>query len=87
MDMQSTQGNSGSGSAVKVSAQGNSVADPFSALTQLGRDTSRHLVEKAQRASQTTVTYIKDEPVKAMFISAAVGAALMGLIRLRNRSH
>jgi len=50
------------------------------------RDTSAQLREKAVRASDTTVGYIRDEPVKAMLIAAATGAALMALIGLLGRS-
>jgi ElaB/YqjD/DUF883 family membrane-anchored ribosome-binding protein len=50
------------------------------------RDTSAQLREKALRAQDTTVGYIKDEPVKAMLIAAATGAVLMALISLMGRS-
>ena len=50
------------------------------------RDTSAQLRDKAQQASDSTVSYIKDEPVKAMLIAAATGAALMALISLIGRS-
>jgi ElaB/YqjD/DUF883 family membrane-anchored ribosome-binding protein len=50
------------------------------------RDTSAQLRETAVRASDTTVGYIRDEPVKAMLIAAATGAALMALIGLLGRS-
>ena len=50
------------------------------------RETTAQLREKALRAQDTTVGYIKDEPVKSMLIAAATGAALMGLISLMNRS-
>jgi len=50
------------------------------------RDGSQQLREKALRASDTTVAYVKDEPVKSMLIAAATGAALMGLITLMGRS-
>jgi len=50
------------------------------------RETSAQLKEKALRAQDNTVGYIKDEPVKAMLIAAATGAALMALIGLMNRS-
>lgn len=50
------------------------------------RDTSAQLKEKALQASDTTVGYIKDEPVKSMLIAAATGAVLMGLIGLMTRS-
>lgn len=49
------------------------------------REASTQLRETAVKASDTTIAYIKDEPVKAMLISAAVGAASMALINL-NRS-
>ncbi len=50
------------------------------------RDGSQQLREKALRASDSTVAYVKDEPVKSMLIAAATGAALMGLISLMGRS-
>jgi len=50
------------------------------------RESSTHLLSKAQRASDSTVGYIKDEPVKAMLIAAATGAALMALVALLSRS-
>lgn len=50
------------------------------------RETSAQLREKAQRAQDTTVGYIRDEPVKAMLIAAATGAVLMALIGLMGRS-
>jgi ElaB/YqjD/DUF883 family membrane-anchored ribosome-binding protein len=50
------------------------------------RETSQHLRANAVRASDGTVSYIKEEPIKAMLIAAATGALLMGLISLMNRS-
>ena len=50
------------------------------------RDASAQVREKALKAGDTTVSYIKDEPVKAMLIAAATGAALMALIGLLSRS-
>ena len=50
------------------------------------KDTSAQLREKALQAQDTTVAYIKDEPVKAMLIAAATGAALMALISMSSRS-
>ena len=50
------------------------------------RDTSGQLREKATQASDATVGYIKDEPIKAMLIAAATGAALMALVSLASRS-
>ena len=50
------------------------------------RETSAQLREKAHQASDSTVNYIKDEPIKAMLIAAATGAALMALISLVGRS-
>ena len=64
--------------------------DQVSALAQRGvdnvRDTSRHLRLKAVHASDNTVNYIKDEPVKSILIAAATGAALMALISLISRA-
>ena len=50
------------------------------------RDTTAQLREKASRAQETTVGYIKDEPVKSMLIAAATGAALMALLSITSRS-
>lgn len=50
------------------------------------RDTSAQLRERAVRASDTTVGYIREEPVKSMLIAAATGAVLMALIGLMGRS-
>ena len=49
------------------------------------RDSAQQLRDRAMRASDTTVSYIKDEPVKAMLIAAATGAGLMALLRLLAR--
>ncbi|MDP2681036.1 MAG: hypothetical protein Q8O85_20295 [Rhodoferax sp.] len=53
------------------------------------RETSHQLRVKAEHASDNTVRYIQHEPVKAMLIAAATGAALMALISLisHSRSH
>lgn len=51
------------------------------------RDTSAQLRDKANKATDTTVDYIKDEPIKAILIAAATGAALMALISLVTRSN
>lgn len=65
-------------------------SDQVSALAQRGVDSVRHtshqLRVKAAHASDNTVNYIKDEPVKSILIAAAVGAALMALISLISRS-
>ena len=50
------------------------------------RMSSQQLREKAMYASDTTATYIRNEPVKSMLIAAATGAALMALVGLLGRS-
>lgn len=52
-------------------------------------DTSHQLRVKAEHASDHTVRYVQHEPVKAMLMAAATGAALMALVSLisRSRSH
>jgi ElaB/YqjD/DUF883 family membrane-anchored ribosome-binding protein len=50
------------------------------------RQTSNELLNKAHQATDTTVSYIKDEPVKAMLIAAATGAALMALMSAMSRN-
>jgi ElaB/YqjD/DUF883 family membrane-anchored ribosome-binding protein len=50
------------------------------------RDSSQQLRERAAHATDTTVSYIKDEPVKSMLIAAAAGAALMAVVSLLSHS-
>ncbi|MDO9142794.1 hypothetical protein [Rhodoferax sp.] len=50
------------------------------------RHTSHQVRVKAEHASDNTVHYIQHEPVKAMLMAAATGAALMALINLISRS-
>jgi len=50
------------------------------------RETAHQLRLKAEHASDTTVGYIRQEPVKAVLIAAATGAALMALVSLVARS-
>jgi ElaB/YqjD/DUF883 family membrane-anchored ribosome-binding protein len=49
------------------------------------RGSSQHLRDRAVRASDSTVGYIKDEPVKSILIAAAAGAALMAVLSLLSR--
>ena len=68
----------------------NRVAEKAETLARRGldavKDSSQQIREKAVRVSDSTVGYIKDEPVKAILIAAATGAALMALISLMTRS-
>lgn len=50
------------------------------------RESSQHLRERAELARDGTLNYIKVEPVKAMLMAAATGAALMALVGLLTRS-
>lgn len=50
------------------------------------RETSHQLRLKAEHASDSTVNYIRHEPVKSVLIAAAVGAVLMALVNLVSRS-
>lgn len=60
-----------------------------SALAQHGvdavRDRALQLRQQSRRASDSTVNYIKDEPVKAVLIAVAAGAALVALLGLLRR--
>ena len=60
--------------------------DALDSLADSVRETSQQLRDKAQHASATTVNYVKHEPVKAILIAAATGAALMALISLLSHS-
>jgi ElaB/YqjD/DUF883 family membrane-anchored ribosome-binding protein len=73
-----------------LSAKASEVREQAESLARRGmeavRDSSTHLRERAVKASDTTVSYIRDEPVKSMLIAAATGAALMALVSLLGRS-
>lgn len=49
-------------------------------------DGGHQVREKALVASDRTIAYIKDEPVKAVLIAAAAGAAMVALANLLSRS-
>jgi len=46
------------------------------------RDSTRQVRDRAHQAGERTVGYIHDEPVKAVLLAAAAGAALMALFTL-----
>lgn len=50
------------------------------------RERSHQLRVKADRASESTVSFIRQEPVKSVLIAAVTGAALVALVSLVNRS-
>ena len=50
------------------------------------RDGTYELRQQARQAGDSTVDYIRDEPVKSVVIAIAVGAALMALVALLGRS-
>ena len=54
--------------------------------TEAVRETTQQLRERALRASDNTVNYIREEPVKSMLIAAAVAMVLFLLSFLANSS-
>ena len=50
------------------------------------REGSQQLRETTAQATDSTLGYIREEPVKSVLIAAAVGASLMALITLVIRS-
>jgi ElaB/YqjD/DUF883 family membrane-anchored ribosome-binding protein len=50
------------------------------------RNSSQQLRDSARNTRAGTVHYVRHEPVKAMLIAAATGAALMALVTLATRS-
>ena len=49
------------------------------------RDSTRQVRERAHQAGERTVGYVHDEPVKALLIAAAAGAALMAVLGMMGR--
>jgi ElaB/YqjD/DUF883 family membrane-anchored ribosome-binding protein len=68
----------------------NHAADSVSAFAHRSvdsvRDASHQLRVKAERASESTASYIRHDPVKSVLIAAATGAALMALLSLLTRN-
>lgn len=68
----------------------NHAAEQVNALAHRGldsvRNTSKQLMDSAHRVTDTTVSYVKEEPVKSILIAAATGAALMAMISMMTRS-
>ena len=50
------------------------------------REGTHHVRDSAARASDRTVAYIRDEPVKAVLIAAFTGAALLAIANMVSRS-
>lgn len=50
------------------------------------RESSLHLRERARHAADSTIVHIRQEPLKAVLIAGAVGAALGLLLSLMGRS-
>jgi ElaB/YqjD/DUF883 family membrane-anchored ribosome-binding protein len=50
------------------------------------RESSMHLRERARHATDSTIVHIRQEPLKAVMIAGAVGAALGLLLSLMGRS-
>lgn len=69
----------------------NRVSEQAASMTEHGvhaiRDSAEHLRERAVRASDSTLNYVKHEPVKAVLIAAATGALLMAALSLMTRPH
>ncbi|MEX8493351.1 hypothetical protein [Sphaerotilus sp.] len=61
-------------------------ADQASSMAHRGlnslHDSSAVLRTSARQASESTVSYIRHDPIKSILMAAATGAALMGLIGL-----
>lgn len=68
----------------------NRASDQISDLAQRGlnslRDGSQQLRRRAERVSEDTVSYVRVEPVKAILMAAATGAALMALVSVFSRA-
>ena len=66
------------------------VSDKAQDAMQKGRDAindaSKMVRDKAARASDMTLAYFQEEPIKAVLIAAAAGAVLMKLVALMARS-
>lgn len=65
-----------------VDAATQQVEDLARRSVQAVTDTSAHLRERATNAVDRSIQYVQEEPVKAVLIAAATGAALVTLASL-----
>lgn len=74
----------------KADAMLDQAADQVGSLADQGTDairaTAHAMRERAQHASDATLDYIRNEPLKAVLIAAAAGAVLMAFISLMRQS-
>jgi ElaB/YqjD/DUF883 family membrane-anchored ribosome-binding protein len=49
--------------------------------TEAWQRSSQQIKDRAHQAGDTTLVYIRDQPIKAVLIAAATGAALTVLLR------
>lgn len=74
----------------RVSPLLNRASEQAAALAQRSMDAVRNstqqIRDKAMHASDTTASYIRNDPIKSVLIAAATGAALMALVSLLSRS-
>ena len=88
-----TNTNNGNGAASQITPLLDRATEQASTLAQRGinavHDSALQLREKAAHSGEVTVRYIQNDPVKAVLIAAATGAALMALVGLigRSRAH
>jgi len=65
-------------------------ADEASALSHRAMDSARHArdvaSDRAHRMGRQTRGYIREEPMKSVFLAVAAGALLVGLVSLLSRS-
>lgn len=65
-------------------------SEQVSAMAHRGIDRAREISHQlrigARHASDSTINYVKEEPVKAVLIAAATGAVLLALVSLVTRS-
>lgn len=69
-----------------MAASGDTIADDSSTAIQRLREQADAVVSSLQPRIAAVSTYAREEPTRALLISAATGAALMGLVALMMRS-
>ena len=77
--------NTSTAAATEESAADEQGTEPRTAVQKL-REQADAVVERIQPQITAVSTYVREEPTKALLISAAAGAALMGVIALIVRS-
>lgn len=70
----------------KIHESATKVEDLMRSGVDRARNATEQVKNQVNRAGECTAAYVREEPIKALLIATAAGAALAGIIRWMSRS-